>query len=159
MALLGLIDDPQQFPQLLMTHYGWGVIAVYVWKQMPFITLAMYAVLLGVGRETEEAAAILGANTRQIFFRVTLPQILPGIISSTLICFAFNLGAFEAPFILGGGFPDTLPVVAWRFFNDADYRFQLQGMATVVSIGIVSGLILFTYLAFYRRYERRRGRR
>ena len=56
-----------------------------------------------------------------------------------LICFAFNVGAFEAPFILGGGYPDTLPVVAWRYFNDANYAFQLQGMATVVSIGIVSG--------------------
>lgn len=113
-AFVGLISDPSEFPQILKTHYGWGIIAVYVWKQTPFVTLTIYAVLLGVGRETEEAAAILGANKRQIFFQVTLPQILPGIISSTLIIFAFNIGAFEAPFILGGGFPDTLPVVAWR---------------------------------------------
>ena len=153
-----MIDDPAQFPQILKTHYGWGIIAVYVWKQTPFITLAVYAVLLGIGRETEEAAAILGANRRTIFFRVTLPQILPGVVSSTLICFAFNVGAFEAPFILGGGFPDTLPVVAWRYFNDADYTLQLQGMATVVSIGLVAGVILFGYLAAYRRYERRMGR-
>ncbi|MYI68081.1 MAG: ABC transporter permease, partial [Boseongicola sp. SB0673_bin_14] len=61
-------------------------------------------------------------------------------------------------FILGGGFPDTLPVVAWRYFNDADYTLQLQGMATVVSIGIVAGVILFAYLWVYRRYERRMGR-
>lgn len=157
-ASTGLIADPSLFPRLLNTHAGWGIIAVYVWKQTPFITLAVYAVLLGIGRETEEAAAILGANNRQIFFEVTLPQILPGIVSSTLICFSFNLGAFEAPFILGGGFPDTLPVVAWRFFNDADYTLQLQGMATVVSIGLVAGVILFAYLAAYRGYERKRGR-
>lgn len=157
-AGLGLIDDPSQFPKILHNHAGWGIIAVYVWKQTPFITLAVYAVLLGVGRETEEAAAILGANRWQIFFQVTLPQILPGIVSSTLICFSFNLGAFEAPFIIGGGFPDTLPVVAWRYFNNPDYTMQLQGMATVVSIGLVSGLILFAYLSAYRRYERKRGR-
>ena len=77
---------------------------------------------------------------------------------STLIIFAFNIGAFEAPFIPGGGFPDTLPVVAWRYFNDADYTLQLQGMATVVSIALVAGVILYSYLAFYRRYERRIGR-
>lgn len=157
-ASLGLITDPSEFPRILHTHAGWGIIAVYVWKQTPFITLAVYAVLLGIGRETEEAAAILGANGWQIFFQVTLPQILPGVVSSTLICFAFNLGAFEAPFILGGGFPDTLPVVAWRYFNDADYTLQLQGMATVVSIGLVAGVILFAYLAAYRRFERKRGR-
>lgn len=158
-AFFGFIDDPSQFIQILKTHYGWGIIFVYVWKQTPFITLAVYAVLLGIGRETEEAAAILGARKFRIFFSVTLPQILPGIVSSTLICFAFNVGAFEAPFILGGGFPDTLPVVAWRYFNDADYTLQLQGMATVVSIGLVAGLILFSYLAIYRRYERRMGRK
>lgn len=158
MAFAGFIDDPAQFPQILKTHMGWGVIAVYVWKQTPFVALTIYAVLLGVGRETEEAAAILGANKRQIFFQVTLPQILPGIISSTLIIFAFNIGAFEAPFILGGGFPDTLPVVAWRYFNDADYTLQLQGMATVVSIALVAGVILYSHLAIYRRYERRIGR-
>lgn len=157
-ASFGLISDPSQFPRILNTHAGWGIIAVYVWKQTPFMTLAVYAVLLGVGRETEEAAAILGANKLQTFFQVTLPQILPGIVSSTLICFSFNLGAFEAPFIMGGGFPDTLPVVAWRYFNDADYTLQLQGMATVVSIGLVAGIILFAYLAAYRRFERSRGR-
>ena len=158
MAFTGFIDDPSQFQQILKTHMGWGIIAVYVWMQTPFVALTIYAVLLGVGRETEEAAAILGASKRQIFFQVTLPQILPGIISSTLIIFAFNIGAFEAPFILGGGFPDTLPVVAWRYFNDADYTLQLQGMATVVSIALVAGVILYSYLALYRRYERRIGR-
>ncbi|MEQ9637157.1 MAG: sugar ABC transporter permease [Devosia marina] len=157
-AFFGFISDPSQFPQILKTHAGWGIIAVYVWKQVPFITLAIYAVMLGIGRETEEAAAILGANRWQILSQVTLPQIMPGVVSSTLICFAFNVGAFEAPFILGGGFPDTLPVVAWRYFNDADYTLQLQGMATVVSIALVAGIILFSYLAIYRRFERKIGR-
>lgn len=157
-ASIGLISAPSEFPKILHTHAGWGIIAVYVWKQTPFITLAVYAVLLGVGRETSEAATVLGANRFQTFFLVTLPQILPGIISSTLICFSFNLGAFEAPFILGGGFPDTLPVIAWRYFNDANYALQLQGMATIVSIAIVAGVILFAYLAAYRRYEKMRGR-
>lgn len=157
-AFAGLIDDPGQFPRLLQTHYGWGIIAVYVWKQTPFIALSVYAVLLGVGRETEDAAAVLGARRGTIFRRVTLPQILPGIVSAALICFAFNVGAFEAPLILGGGFPDTLPVVAWRYFNDADYSLQVQGMATVVSIALVAGAILFAWLAAYRRFERRIGR-
>ncbi|MVS97420.1 ABC transporter permease [Devosia marina] len=155
---LGWIDDPAQFPLLLTTNAGWGVIAVYVWKQLPFMALAIHAVLISAGREQAEAAAVLGANRRQIFREITWPQIVPGIVSSTLICFAFNMGAFEAPFILGGGFPDTLPVMAWRYFNDADYTLQLQGMAVVVSIGLVAGMMIAVYLATYRRYERSLGR-
>lgn len=34
-AALGLISDPAQFPTILHTHSGWGIIAVYVWKQTP----------------------------------------------------------------------------------------------------------------------------
>ncbi|WP_282092465.1 ABC transporter permease [Epibacterium ulvae] len=158
MAFVGVIDDPSQFPQILKTHAGWGIIAVYVWKQLPFVALTVYAVLLGLGRETEEAAKVLGANRWQVFWHVTLPQILPAIVSSSLIITAFNIGAFEAPFILGGGFPDTLPVVAWRYFNDADYTLQLRGMAVVVTLAIVSGVVLFAYLGTYRRFERKRGR-
>lgn len=159
LAVLGLIDDPSQFPQVLENHYGWGIITLYVWKQMPFVTLVIYSVLLGINREIQEAAALLGANRWQIFVYVTLPQIMPGIVTSSLIIFAFNMGAFEAPFILGGGFPDTLPVLAWRYFNDADYNLQLQGMAVIMSILLLSSLILLMYLMAYRRYERRVGRR
>ncbi|WP_137152704.1 ABC transporter permease subunit [Devosia sp. FKR38] len=157
-ATLGWIDDPAQFPRLLNTHAGLGVIAVYVWKQLPFMALSIHAVLISAGREQAEAAAVLGATRHQIFRAITWPQIVPGIVSSTLICFAFNMGAFEAPFILGGGFPDTLPVLAWRYFTDADYALQLQGMAVVVSIGLVAGLLIALYLALYRGYEHRLGR-
>ncbi|MGV8855486.1 MAG: ABC transporter permease [Devosia sp.] len=157
-AGLGWISDPAQFPRLLQTHAGWGVIAVYVWKQTPFMTLAIHAVLVDAGRDRAEVAATLGASDSQIFWRITLPQIAPGIVSSSLICFAFNMGAFEAPFILGGGFPDTLPVLAWRYFNNPDYAMQAQGMAVVVSIGLIAGGLIWLYLAAYRRYEASWGR-
>ncbi len=157
-AGLGLIDDPSQFVQILKSHWGYGIIAVYVWKQVPFMTLTLSAVLARKGEDTVEAAMVLGASSRQIFCRVTLPQIMPGIVSASLICFAFNIGAFEAPLILGGGYPDTLPVLAWRYFQDANYAFQLQGMAVVVSLALVSGVFLGAYLLGYRRWERARGR-
>lgn len=157
-AGLGLITDPGEFPRVLQTHWGWGVIAVYVWKQVPFMTLALLAVLMGIGQGTREAARILGASQVQVFWRITLPQLMPGVVSASLICFAFNVGAFEAPFILGGGYPETLPVLAWRYFNDANYTYQLQGMAVIVSLILVSGSILAGYLAIVRRFERVRGK-
>ena len=157
-AALGWVDAPGDFPRLLHTHAGWGVIAVYVWKQTPFVAVTVHAVLLGLGRETREAAATLGASRWQTFRLVTLPGVAPGLASAGLIVFAFNMGAFEAPFILGGGHPDTLPVIAWRYFGDADTRLRLQGMATVVSIALISGALLAGWLALRHRGEQRRGR-
>ena len=154
---LGVIERPNDFIPLLKTYYGWGIIAVYVWKQLPFVTISIYAVLLGIGRDTADAAAVLGAGRITIFFRVTLPQVMPGIITASLICFAFNVGAFEAPYILGAGFPETLPVMAWRFFNDANVEMRLMAMATVVILTIFVSLVLYLYVLAYGAYERKIG--
>ena len=155
---MGIIESTREFPRLIYSHAGWGVMFVYVWKQVPFTTLIVYSVLMGLGRESEEAAATLGAGKWQTFWHVTLPQIMPGIVSATIIVFAFNFGSFEIPFILGGGFPNTLPVEAWRAFEDADYSRRLRAMAIVMVIGLMSGAVLFLYLWTYRRFERLRGR-
>lgn len=155
---VGLIENPAQFPRLLYDHSGVGIMVVYIWKQVPFMTLILYSVLLGLGQESEEASATLGANRWQTFWHVTLPQIMPGIITGTAICFAFNFGSFETPYILGGGFPNTLPVEAWRAFDDADYVRRLYAMAIVMFISVVSGGLLYLYIHFYRRFERQRGR-
>lgn len=156
--LVGIVETTQDFPRVLYSHAGWGIMLVYLWKQIPFVTLIVYSVLMGLGRESEEAAATLGAKPWQAFWHVTLPQIMPGIVSATVIVFAFNFGSFDVPFILGGGFPNTLPVEAWRAFDDADYSRRLRAMAIVMFIGFISSILLFTYLTLYRRFERGRGR-
>ena len=155
---LGIIESTNEFPRMLYSHAGWGVMIVYLWKQIPFMTLAIYSVLLGLGQESEEAAATLGASPWQRFWHVTLPQVMPGVVSATIIVFAFNFGSFEVPFILGGGFPNTLPVEAWRAFDNADYTNRPRGMAIVMVIALISGLLMYLYLTAYRRFERRRGR-
>ncbi len=158
MWYFGFIEHPNEFVPMLKTYYGWGIIAVYVWKQTPFVALTVYSVLLGMGRDTIESAMILGAGRMKIFYSVILPQILPGVVAATLICFAFNIGAFEAPFILGAGFPETLPVMAWRYFNDANMEMRLLGMATVVTLTLIVSVILYLYLKSYRAYEHKIGR-
>jgi putative spermidine/putrescine transport system permease protein len=155
---LGVIESTNEFPRMLYTHAGWGIMIVYLWKQIPFMTLAIYSVLLGLGQESEEAAATLGASPWQRFWHVTLPQVMPGVVSATIIVFAFNFGSFEVPFILGGGFPNTLPVEAWRAFDNADYTNRPRGMAIVMVIALISGVLMYLYLTAYRRFERRRGR-
>ena len=154
----GLIEHPTEFPRLLKTEWGWGIMTVYLWKQIPFTTLIVYSVLMGLGREFEEAASTLGANRRQTFWHITFPQMIPGIVAATLIVFPFNFNSFEVPFILGADFPNTLPVQAWMTFDNADYSRRLGAMAIVMTISFISGVMLLMYLLLYRNYERRRGR-
>ena len=157
-AALGLIDRPNEFPRILKTEWVWGVMMVYLWKQIPFTTVIVYSVLMGLGREYEEAASTLGANRRQTFWHITLPQIIPGIVAATLIVFPFNFNNFEVPYILGADFPNSLPVQAWMTFDNADYTKRLGAMAICMTLSVICGFMLLLYLLFYRRYERKRGR-
>ena len=154
---LGIIDTTNDFPRLLHTTGGIGVMLVYLWKQVPFQTLLLTSVLAGQDPNHEAAAALLGAKPRQVFWLVTLPRLVPGIVSATLIVFAFNFGAFEVPLILGGE-PGTLPVAAWRAFSDADVERRLYGAAIVVVVCVLLSVLLLGYLLLYRALERRWGR-
>ncbi|MEM6427826.1 MAG: sugar ABC transporter permease [Deinococcota bacterium] len=154
---LGWIESTRDFPRVLYSRAGWGVMLVYIWKQLPFTTLLLSSLLAGSSPDYEAAAATLGANSWQRFWHVTLPKLVPGIVSATLIVFAFNAGSFEVPFILGGGFPNTLPVEAWRAFNDADPARRLTAMTIMTVVAVLSSLILLVYLSFYKRLQRAWG--
>ena len=149
---LGLIETTRDFPRLLYSGSGIGVMLVYVWKQLPFAAFVILAASAGLDDDLAPAARTLGANPAQAFWRVTLPQLLPGVTAAGLIIFAYNFGSFEVPFLLGAGFPATLPVEAWRLFDDADYSRRLSAMALVTIISLLSGLLLGAYLWLYRRY-------
>ncbi|MBE7637267.1 ABC transporter permease subunit [Sneathiella sp. P13V-1] len=156
--LVDIIDRPSDFPRLLQTAGGYGVMLVYLWKQVPFMTIILSSHLLVLGREAEESAVMLGASKWQILWHVTIPRLIPAIVSSTLIVFAFNFGSFEVPYILGAGFPNTLTVEAWRLFDDPDYSIRPKAMAIATVVSVVSGTCLLLYLSLYRRYEKKRGR-
>lgn len=149
---LGFIETTRDFPRVLYSHAGLGIMLVYVWKQLPFATVIILSTLTGLDDDLPRAARTLGATARQAFWRVTLPQLLPGIVAASLILFAYNFGAFEVPFLLGAGFPSTLPVEAWRAFDDADYSRRLSAMAIVMLLSAVSAVVLGVYLWLYRRY-------
>src|SRR3546814_2188931 len=67
---------------------------------------------LGFDRSLEEASLDLGEGPAATFFRVTLPIIAPGIISSLLITFTISLDEFIVAFFLSGTDP-TLPIYIW----------------------------------------------
>lgn len=154
---LGVIKQTGDFPRLLNAPNGVGVMLVYLWKQVPFQTLIFSSVLAGLDDGLEAAARLLGAGPLQVLWRVTLPQLVPGIVSATLIVFAFNFSAFEAPLLLGSS-PNTLPVEAWRAFSDPDTERRLYGAALTTVLSLVLGVLLGAVLLLYRGLERRWGR-
>ncbi|MEX2445255.1 MAG: ABC transporter permease subunit [Alkalispirochaeta sp.] len=154
---IGVIESTGEFPRILFSAGGWGVMLVYLFKQVPFTFIIVSAVLAGVGSEYEEVARTLGASKTKAFRYVVLPRIMPGVVTSSLLVFAFNFQSYEIPYLLGATFPTTLPVEALRRFNVPDVTRRPEAMAYIMLITVLSGIVLFLYLRAYRRWERSRG--
>ncbi len=142
----GLIEAPADFPALTQDPYAIGIILLYVWKELPFITLILLASLQSIGEDHEAVARSLGATRWQAFRHVLLPMILPGLAAASALVFAFAFGAYEVPLILGAHAPKALPVLAWQAWTDTDLASRPEAMAMAVVIALI-GLALLAVVA------------
>ena len=142
----GLIKDQDQFPSLLYEPNGVGIIAAYIWKEIPFVALTTYTVLSNVSKKLSDVAYNLGANKKQVFFYVLLPLIMPSVLSSFIIIFAFTFGAYELPLLLGPTQPKALPVQA--FIEYSNPVLQNRPYAMVYNMLITLIAVILTWLYF-----------
>lgn len=151
----GLIAGPGDFPALVFDPYAIGIILQYVWKEVPFIGVVVLAQMQGVGQDYEAVGRSLGAGRWQCFRHVTLPLILPGALSASVIVFAFAFGAYEIPLLLGASHPAALPVLAYRTYTDVDLAARPEAMAMAMVIAAISAVLIAAYLMAARRQVRR----
>jgi len=86
------------------------IIIAHVAFDIPFVMLIVRARLQGMDRTLEEAAMDLGADEWTTFFRVTIPQLRPGIIAAALLAFTLSFEDFVITFFVAGVGSTTLPV-------------------------------------------------
>ena len=142
----GLIAGPADFPVLVNDPFATGIILLYVWKEVPFITLILLANLQSLGEDHESVARSLGATRWQAFRHVLLPMLAPGLAAASALVFAFAFGAYEVPLILGQHAPRALPVLAWQAWTDTDLATRPEAMAMAIVIAVL-GLALLALVA------------
>ena len=152
----GLIEGAAGFPLLINDPWCIGILLTYVWKEIPFITLMILAVLTNTGTGLLEAARTLKAGRWQRFRYVVLPTIFPSLVAACFIVFAYTFGAFEVPYLLGQTYPTTLSVWAYRNYSDIDLMARPEGIATglVIAAVVVAAIVVSQALT---RAARRRG--
>lgn len=134
----------------------WSVVAGHVLLCTPFAVAILNGAFAALDPALEEAARDLGASPGEAFRTVTLPLVMPGIVSSLLITFTISLDEFIVAFFLTGTDP-TLPVYIW-----SQLRFPAQ-VPVVMALGtilvIASVLLLVLAETFRRRGLARAGRK
>jgi spermidine/putrescine transport system permease protein len=89
------------------------VIVSHIAFSIPFVTLVVRARLHGFDKSIEEASMDLGANEVVTFWRVTLPSIMPGVLSGALLAFTLSLDDFVITFFTTGPGASTLPIYVY----------------------------------------------
>lgn len=146
---MGLIADQQQFPRIIYSESGLGVILAYIWKELPFIVYFILALMANINGSLGEAARNLGAGKWQSFFKVTLPLCRNTIISGFLIIFVFSLGAYELPVLLGATLPKALPVLAYHQYIHPDLKNRPYAMALngiIIVIALLCAMLYFVLM-------------
>lgn len=149
----GMIVAPSDFPILTNDPHGIGIILLYVWKELPFITLILLSSLQSLGEDHEAVARSLGASRWQAFVHVLLPMLMPALLSASALVFAFAFGAYEVPLLLGANAPQALAVLAWQAQTNPDLAARPEAMA----MAVITALIGLGLLLAYLRSQRHRG--
>ncbi len=145
LVALGIVDEPVR---LVFTMTGMVIAMTHV--MVPFMVLSVWASLQKLDSQVEHAAMSLGASGFTVTRRIVLPQILPGILSGSIIVFALSASAFATPALIGGR---RLKVVATAAYDEFLSTLNWPLGAAIAVILLVANVIVI--LGANRLVERR----
>ena len=119
-----------------------AVVLAQTFVALPFLVLSLEGALRAAGTRYEAVAATLGATPRTVLFRVTLPLVLPALVSGAILSFARALGEFGATLTFAGslqGVTRTLPLEIYlQRETDPDAAVALSFVLIAVAVVVVA---------------------
>jgi alpha-glucoside transport system permease protein len=129
------------------------LMVMLLWAQIGFGMVLLSAAIKGVPDDTLEAARIDGANDRQIFFRVVVPQILGTIITVFITVLMATLKTFDIVYVMTAGQFNT-NILAVSFYQQLTVNFNNgAASAIVVLLLIVAAPVMVYQVRHFRRQE------
>ena len=166
-AIMGLLISPMIVPLIIsaagmyffysevgLTQTYTGIILAHAALGTPFVVITVTATLTGFDQSLIRAAHNLGATPTYTFFKVTMPLIMPGMISGGLFAFITSFDEVVAVLFLSGFEQRTIPRQMW-----AGIREQISPtiLAVATILVVISVALLATIELLRRRSDRLRG--
>lgn len=126
----------------------WAIILVSVWRNMGYYMVLYLAALQGIPKELTEAATVDGANKRQQFFHVTLPQLKPTtfFVSVMLVISCFKI--YDVVAIMTDGGPGRATKMLVTYIYEEAFIKIRYGQASAISMVLLVIVLLVTILQF-----------
>lgn len=135
-----LIQEP-----LSLLYTPTGVVIALVHVMLPYMVLVLYSVLDGMDENLENAAANLGASRMKVFWFVTLPLSLRGIVAGTLLVFSITLSFFVTPSLIGGA---KVKLMATEIYSQT---IDLLNWPYASAMGVIMLLTMLVVTNLYKR--------
>ena len=122
-------------------------------------TILLMAGIQGIDQNMFEAAEIDGANSLQVFFRVTLPLLMPILVYTVITAMIGGLQMFDVPQVLtnGKGTPDRASMTMVMYLNNylgTSKNYGMAGAISVVLFIVSAGLSMFVYNSLSKQYKK-----
>lgn len=141
---LGLIGRYLEGAGISIAFTTTAVVLAQTFVSLPFLVISLEGAARSAGADYEVVAATLGARPTTIWWRVTLPLLLPGLASGAVLAFARSLGEFGATLTFAGslqGVTRTLPLEIYlQRVADPDAAVALSLVLVAVAAVVVFGL-------------------
>ncbi len=135
--------------RLGLTNSLVGLLAVYIGIRIPFGMWVLRSYFFGIPLELEEAAMVDGCTRFQAFYKVVLPQAVPGMISTAIFVFSVTWHEFLfASILLFSGATQTLSAGVASFIAE-DW---IPSWGMVMAAGVMISLPLVLFYIFLQRY-------
>ncbi|WP_319560084.1 carbohydrate ABC transporter permease [Marispirochaeta sp.] len=116
-------------------RWPWGMIWVYQLICMPLLIWVVRGYFEDISVEIEQAAQLDGYRWYEIFLRILLPLIKPGVVSSALLAFIFAWNSFTFPLLLNAFRVQTVTVSVLRYLaSDSVHYGQMAVAATITAL-------------------------
>ncbi|MFP3978999.1 ABC transporter permease [Marinobacter sp. KMM 10035] len=135
----GIISEP-----LNLLYERSAVYIALIHLLLPFMVLSLYSVMRSISPAYMRAALSLGAHPVIAFFRIYLPQTLPGVAAGGLLCFILALGYYITPALVGGAGDQMISYFIAYYTNQT----VNWGMASALGVilFVVTGLLFLVYI-------------
>ncbi|WP_172332349.1 ABC transporter permease [Mangrovicoccus sp. HB161399] len=131
-----------------------GIIMAHATLGIPFVIITVTATLVGFDHSLSRAAASLGANPTTSFFKITMPLILPGVVSGALFAFVTSFDEVVVVLFVAAHDQQTIPRQMWAGIREqiSPAILAVATILVIVSIGLLTAVELLR-----RRSEKMRG--
>ncbi|WP_127479997.1 ABC transporter permease [Nocardioides pantholopis] len=137
----GLLGEHLEVLGIQVAFSTTAVVLAQTFVALPFLVVSLEGALRTAGQRYEVVAASLGAGPTTVFRRITLPLVLPGLLSGTVLAFARSLGEFGATITFAGsleGVTRTLPLEIYLLREtDVDGAVALSLVLVVVAVLVI----------------------